>query len=356
MLDHSRILAALDQMFPADSAHPERFGVALVAQYADPGLALPTGRSHVFIPDCHLLSPPDVLAYKNNHFRLEAELLVLLEGLAKLKNVHRGDLQVWQLGDLFDIWRARGGRGDSAEVDAICAAFPKHVELLRSSPPTGMRARILAGNHDYMTHELPTWATQRAGFIENQAPGGDILVVHGDAFDWIESLPDKFQACIVRMAKQVTAGQHELLTDKRDVVAQVNQALPAGDCPIGAEQSTVAAKRPKAGQGPKVAVNTVPAPPAGAPKPTTFWKPATKLALELKKHGWDIRLVVIGHTHQPRIVHGNRGDGKPFVLMDCGAWMGQCRLARTDPWVWSAQIGVLSEGEMRIYQLGWRER
>jgi UDP-2,3-diacylglucosamine pyrophosphatase LpxH len=355
MLTHADVLTALQASFPADAAHPKRFGVGLVAQYADPGLALPRGRVHIFIPDCHLLSQPDLVVYPKNHFQLDAELLTLLECLKQLKQDNRGDLLVWHMGDLFDIWRTRGGRGDQAEVDAIAAAYKQHMRLLTSSPPNGLRARILAGNHDYMTHELPSWAALRVGIIENQdAALGDILVVHGDLFDWLElSLPDELQACIVRAAKQVSAGRTELLAEDRDMVGRVNRGIKQGDVPIGPETRALARARPALGVGPNVSVNVVDA--AAAARPPKFFDNAAKLAVQLKKHGHDIRAVVIGHTHHARIVQGKRSDGKSLALMDCGAWMGQCRLASSDPWIWSAQLGVIADAELRIYQLGWKE-
>ncbi len=355
MLTHADVLTALEDSFPLDAAHPERFGVALVAQYADPALALPGGRVHIFVPDCHLLSPPDLAVYPKNHFQLDAELLTMLQCLRQLKKDNRGELLVWHMGDLFDIWRATGGRGDQAEVDAIAAAYKDHIKLLTASPPNGVRARILAGNHDYMIHELPSWAALRVGIIENQDPAlGDILVVHGDLFDWLEMvLPDQLKAFIVKAAKQVTAGQTELLQEDRAIVAKVNQAMQPGDVPIGPETSALAKGRPVLGAGPNVSVNVVDA--ATASQPPKFFDNAAKLAVELKKHGHDIRTVVIGHTHQARMVQGARSDGVPLVLMDCGAWMGQCRLAKADPWIWSAQLGVIAQAELRIYQLGWKE-
>jgi UDP-2,3-diacylglucosamine pyrophosphatase LpxH len=360
MPTHTQILTALQQQFPADPLHPERFGVALVAQYAEPALALPGGRAHIFIPDCHLLTPPDMAAYPNNHFQLDNDLLTLLTGLRDFKNAHRGDVLIWHMGDLFDAWRARGGRGDRAEIDAIAAAYANHLQLLLTSPPTGMRARLLAGNHDYVTHELTEWGALRVGIIENQDPAGaDILVVHGDLFDWIERFPDNLQAKVVRAARQVGSGQTTLnqqeLREGREMVAFVNQGLGFGDTPIGFAQGALSATRPQIALGPPWAVNLVDVGPAASKENVKFFDEAAKLAVKLKENGYDIRAVVIGHTHHARMVRGNRDDGVPFVLMDCGAWMGQCRFADPDPWIWSAQLGVLAEAELRIYQLGFRE-
>jgi hypothetical protein len=63
--------------------------------------------------------------------------------------------------------------------------------------------------------------------------------------------------------------------------------------------------------------------------------------------------VVIAHSHWARLLTGDRGDGKQLILMDCGAWFARCRLARDADWIWSAQIGVLLDDDLRIYQMGW---
>ncbi|MEO8451297.1 MAG: metallophosphoesterase, partial [Gemmatimonadota bacterium] len=278
MLSHAEILASLRQRFPVDPAFPERFGVALVAQYSEPALGLPAGRTHIFVPDCHLLTDQDAAVYRNNHFQQADGLETMLRGLRDLKIAHRGELIVWHLGDLFDVWRALGGRGDVAEIAAIAGRYATHLELLLSSPPDGVRARLLAGNHDYVTHELADWAALRVGIIENEDPaGGDILIVHGDVFDWVErALPDELQARVVQAAKLVSAGQSELNHEERDVVAEVNRHLAGGDTPIGISQARLSGIRPEIAPSP-AAVNCVEAAGPGPSSLTTFYKDAAKV-------------------------------------------------------------------------------
>jgi UDP-2,3-diacylglucosamine pyrophosphatase LpxH len=43
------------------------------------------------------------------------------------------------------------------------------------------------------------------------------------------------------------------------------------------------------------------------------------------RYGVDMRLVVIGHTHHACIAVQRREDGQPFMLVDCGAWIEECR-------------------------------
>lgn len=68
----------------------------------------------------------------------------------------------------------------------------------------------------------------------------------------------------------------------------------------------------------------------------------------------DLKTVVIGHSHLPRIVTVGEPDGGGFLVVDCGAWLEEV--------IWpgkkdeknilpSCQIGVICGNEARIYQL-----
>ncbi len=357
MLTHEDIQARLGGAFPDVPEQPEQLRVVLVARLQDLALQLPTGRSHIVIPDCHLLTPADARVYPQNHFMLDTELGRLCAALRDLKAARRGELTVWHIGDLFDIWRARGGRDPKTEVDGISASYAETLDALTSSPPRGCRAEILAGNHDYALHDLDEWNAARFRIVENDDRArGDVLFMHGDSFEWIErAVPQDVKAFVVRLATWVSSGRHDLGQGDADSVATVNRFLAVGDQAIGTPKAQLADAPPDAGV-PGDVWNVVA---ANDGKPDAdnkhFFEPARLLALELKNHGHDIRLVVVGHTHFARIVRGDRGDGAPFVLMDCGAWFGQCRLSPTQPWLWSAQVGVLVQDDLRIYQLGWRQ-
>ena len=102
----------------------------------------------------------------------------------------------------------------------------------------------------------------------------------------------------------------------------------------------------------------------GGRKPTvdgprqTFYTDIAWWAEQISKDGGtDVRVVVIGHTHQARIVRGTRPDGTPFVLMDCGAWVGTSFLSDDlDAPIANGQIGVKVGDDLRIYQLGYTVR
>lgn len=341
MLDHQTVQDALKAAFPGQR------GISLVAQHADAQLSLPKRRVHVFIPDCHMLSAQDAAAYPKTGFFQDAHLLKLLKGLTQLKADNPGQLMVWHLGDLFDIWRARGGRGPAAEVDHIAADHSEIVDLLRYGAPNGVGASLIAGNHDYAIHELGEWHAARYRILQNEDPeGGDILVLHGDIFDWIEKLPDEIQARAVRFARWHASGKKDLFNEE-EVIADVNRGVAAGDKAIGKGQVTLPAK---------ASGNVIDGEAGEADAPNKrFYRGAKKLAGALKKRGHKIRLIVIGHTHWARLVQGQLSKGEPFALMDCGAWTGYCRLGSAQPWLHNGQIGVLAGDEVRLYQVGWHE-
>jgi UDP-2,3-diacylglucosamine pyrophosphatase LpxH len=354
MLDHDTIVSYLGDAF--GERYPGKEPVSLVARYDEAGLQLPGGRVHLFIPDCHLLSRRDAPAYPKWGFVQDDDLLLCLESLRELKKNHRRQLRVWQLGDLFDLWRARGGQDEQAELRRIAADHADILELLTYGVPGGVKARIIAGNHDYGLFRMSGWRAARFRIIENQgSAGGDVLVLHGDLFSRLERLlPDALQAAAVRFATWHSSGGHELYNDDA-TVASANRAIPDGDQPIGVGQAELAVAGGSPG-GPDN-VNVIDAH-QGSPKANNkrFFREAREIAYALRDHGgYDIRLVVIGHTHWPRIVAGKHEDGVPFTLLDAGAWIGHCRLGKSDPWLENAHLAVVVGDDLRIYQLGWRE-
>jgi UDP-2,3-diacylglucosamine pyrophosphatase LpxH len=345
VISHAEIEQFLSENFPARSPND---GLRLVARYADPGLSLPAGRARIFIPDLHLLSEEAAKQFPNTGFRLEASLTRFLRALAAFKELHPGDLQVFQIGDLFDIWRIKGPGGPKRKVDTITADHGELLSLLLFGPPMGLRASLLAGNHDYDLHNLAEWNTPRFWFL-NDSPAGvaDALLIHGDCLDWLENfVPDSIQEAAVQLAKFASAGQHEL--DHEDLlgVLAVNDGLPRGDTPIGVARAEFGSTD----AAPEVRFNVVPWT-RNVGDVGRYFDGARRMALALRERGRDIRLVICGHSHNARIVIGDRGDGVPFALMDCGAWLGQCRFGQNSPWRANAQVGVLIDDDARIYQL-----
>ena len=71
--------------------------------------------------------------------------------------------------------------------------------------------------------------------------------------------------------------------------------------------------------------------------------------------GWNLRFMVIGHTHKARIVVDETDDPPGFfALIDCGAWIENYQSEDGEP-IPNAQIGVIYKNDVRIYQLEPRE-
>ena len=73
----------------------------------------------MFIPDLHLLSIEAAKVFPNTGFRIEEPLIRFLRALAAFKESHPGEMQVFQIGDLFDIWRIKGSGAPKRKVDTI---------------------------------------------------------------------------------------------------------------------------------------------------------------------------------------------------------------------------------------------
>jgi UDP-2,3-diacylglucosamine pyrophosphatase LpxH len=345
MIGHDEIEHFLSANFPAQG--PDK-GLRLVARYAEPAMGLPAGRARLFIPDIHLLSVIAGLEFPKTGFRLDTELTRFLKALAAFKTANPGELDVFQIGDIFDIWRVRGSGGSKRKVEDIAADHAEVLELLLFGPPVGCRASILAGNHDVDLHTLAEWNAPRFWFLNDSAAGvPDVLAIHGDCFDFAENFfPDKLQEAGVKLAKQASSGEHEL--DHEDIlrVLALNDTLPKKDKPIGDPAAELGAG---GGPGPE-RFNLVPWSKAVG-KLGKYFEAAREMAFALKERGRDIRLVICGHSHDARIVVGDRGDGVEMALMDCGAWLGKCRFGAASAWRSSAQVGVLVGNDARIYQL-----
>jgi hypothetical protein len=257
---------------------------------------------------------------------------------------------VVHLGDLFDIWRALGKATDKGKADRVASQYSDVVEKLVNGPPDGLRADILAGNHDYVLHELEEWHWPRFRILENpDARLGDVLILHGDQFDWLERLlSDDFQAGVVRLARWVSAGKHELDRDQREAVAMVNKSVLQGQA--DRRPTAVSAPLPDPWAHCPRCVTSSPGPWPRAPR-HHFCRGARQLA-------WNSSATdtTSADRHRTYAFGADRG-GRPrrpgtlVLLMTAAHGLGECRLDPSDPWVPSAQMGVLVGNDVRIYQV-----
>ena len=319
--------------------------VQMVARLRDERLNIPAANElHVFIPDVHLITAARRAEagylYGTNYPELLLAAIQSLRAL-KLAAAPAAEVVVYQIGDLFDLWRQVDGL--DADANAASAIQNDHAQLLVALRDADLNAQFLLGNHDYDLYRFPNFDAWQRSYIV--APSA--MVLHGDVFDWVEKLPGELKNLVLYL---------------------FGASHPAGTAEL--EKMRPLNKRQRAGRTFRTFIQT------RAPAPTGRWREAgdgenwnvqvagtapQEMLLYLDEarqkcgeanaqFGGALQIAVIGHTHQARIAVHDAG-GEFFALMDCGAWIENCNTA-DDPTPWpNAQIAALGANEARIYQL-----
>lgn len=363
---HPDILAALEAKFPGN--------VYLISRLADLSLQLSDQTAHIFIPDTHLVPENEIKKWPGRVL-LTDRVDVLDQLLDALETLYaeRDNLKIWQLGDLLDLWRTGGKAG---------VAFDKRMRLLEKSwdpllkrfAKTGFPIKRLFGNHD---EELSKHGYASQGF-EPEDPGNtagnDMLVTHGHQFDPIEDLPGWMKETFMRGGtERITPYARDFMSASNPQWAAQNQAdysftppapprqrsdyvcpdLTALDLvPLATDSWNVQEiKRVVRSDANPMNLAT------GAPtiqdeRNPSLWQRGKVRAHDASNAGYSVALVVVGHTHNPRIIRGEQADGTPFVLMDCGGWIGPRFISPgINQMVHNCTVGVRVGSDLRIYQL-----
>jgi UDP-2,3-diacylglucosamine pyrophosphatase LpxH len=298
----------------------------------------------------------------------------LLDALDRLRQTEP-ELTVWQLGDLIDIWRVgeEPVKSFKRSCDLVNADWS---DVLDRFDPGKSKVRRLHGNHDEGFRQDARVGDET---ILPPDPGhtasNDMLVCHGHQFDPIEILPGFLKASFMRGFTQ------EVAPHTRDMIAATNPHwMPQPDF------SFTPPTRPKKDEVEKFLSPTLdtdgPLPgsdsfnvrrvqlvhrPDANPleiaanarlelqddNHPALWDLAKQRAERAGGAGYSVSLVVVGHTHVPRIVLGRQPSGQIIALLDCGAWVGPRFLSpRKATPIHCCQIGVRVGGDLRVYQLG----
>ena len=323
--------------------------VQLVACLQDDRLNFPQSNElHVFIPDLHLITAARRVEagylYGTNYPALLEAVVKSLRAL-KLASAPGGEVVVYQIGDLFDLWRQVDGLDPNA--NAASAIQNDQASLVAALRDAGLNAQFLLGNHDYDLYRFPAFdAWQRSYAI---APS--VMLLHGDVFDWVEKLPGELKNLVLYLF----SASHPAGTAELEKLRPLNNQQRAGRKFRNFIQNQVAAPTGKwrearaGGESWNVQV-------AGtAPKEMLLYLDAArqKCVEANGQFGSALTMAVIGHTHQARIAVHDAEDGF-FALMDCGAWIENCCTADDATPRANAQIAALGANEARIYQLAPR--
>src|SRR5260370_37457079 len=169
--------------------------VQLVARVQDDRLNFPqAGELHVFIPDLRLITAARRVeagyTYGTNYPGL-LEAVVKSVRAFKLASAPAGEVVVYQIGDLFDLWRQVDGLDPNA--NAASAIQNDHASLLAALRDPDVNAQFLLGNHDYDLYRFPNFDAWQRSYV--LAPS--VMLLHGDVVDWVEQLPDELKNLVL---------------------------------------------------------------------------------------------------------------------------------------------------------------
>ena len=322
--------------------------VQLVARLKDDRLNFPqSGELHVFIPDLHLITEARRVEggyqYGTNHLPLLESVVNALRAL-KLASAP-AEVVVYQIGDMFDLWRQVDGL--DANANAASAIQNDHASLAAALRDPDLNAQFLLGNHDYDLYRFLNFDAWQRSYVLPPS----VMLLHGDIFYWVEKLPDELQNLVLYLfTASQPAGTAELaklrpLNNRQQAGREFRKFIQnQAAAPTGQWRDTSLLTS----DGPSWNVQVA----GTAPPEMLLYLDAARQKCDQanRQFGSRLTMAVIGHTHQARIaVHDTEGEF--FALMDCGAWIENCRTLDDPTPRLNAQIAALGANEARIYQL-----
>jgi UDP-2,3-diacylglucosamine pyrophosphatase LpxH len=254
-------------------------------------------RTTVCIPDLHLLEKGPTDDFFNGDQKHVDRFLDFLDFLVERKE----DLQVINLGDMFDLWQARGN------TNLIYSAYPNILGLLDEE----LKAIYVIGNHDIDIYEWyndqnKTFNRKWRHFLsENEDNKIRVLFEHGFQADFFNN-QDSWSGAIGR---EIT-----------DIVGLMEYIYPDIDVFLS-----------EAWEGLKRTFSIYNAGLTAKKKPDFNGHEYLRYYRDLiekynagdtddAEEPTDLVLAVIGHTHQARLVSRPK-DNTVYYLMDCGSWV-----------------------------------
>jgi UDP-2,3-diacylglucosamine pyrophosphatase LpxH len=245
----------------------------------------------------------------------------MLQFLLSLKREE--EIDVVQLGDMYDLWQAKGN------IELIEKAYDKVVKTLRELSPT-----YIVGNHDIDLAPPATWDEDKGrdfGRVWRHLVAGPdhrlrILFEHGHLTDTFNRGPGWKEYSVGQTGEVITKGVHYLETKIHPDIDKLGMKTYEYLKGVIKKANVVTAVRDPKGFNPD--------------KFLTFY---INLMDDFNQDPFeggkaDFCLAVVGHTHDARLVAKPK-NGRTYYLMDCGAWVNG-----------KHEIGVISGKEMAVCQ------
>lgn len=338
-------------------------GVRLISALRDPGLNFSSeGDLRIFLPDMHLSSEAVRARYEyGTNFGAELQhretplLIQVLGVLADLRTSRRDGetIEVYHTGDYLDLWRESLAPATDERVALDIKA--DHPDLVDAMENRRLAAHFLFGNHDFglwQWHDYEGW--DRRYYL----PGDNdpaVMVMHGDYFDWLELCPEFARDMVVHVFARGHRPAGNILGKMMKTSDGLNAQLKYGTPRTHLKLDQPALLGPMRESGARIIseYNVQKDDGKAIPKGLEHLDTAAReCANANREFELNMKAVIIGHTHRPRIAVQRDGqDALVFALIDTGAWIEQCRETEDGVRMDNAQVTALSANEVRIYQL-----
>jgi len=276
-----------------------------------------TEKLTVCIPDVHLLERGPTDDFSFGYPEQEEKFLSLLDFLLELKKAESDGLEIIQVGDLYDLWQARGN------TNLIWEAYTNILGLLDK-----LGTVYVVGNHDI---DLVQWYKDKGETFGRKwrhfsTVDGQPRVIYEHGFQADFANNQESWSGIIGRQITIIVGMAEYLHPDIDVelgkiwdaVSRMFSVYNAGLTPV---------KNPEGFD--------------------THEYLGFYLELLEKYNRGDtddhqdpanLALAVVGHTHTARLVKKPR-NGRTYYMLDCGSWVNG-----------GHEIGVISGKELAVCQ------
>jgi UDP-2,3-diacylglucosamine pyrophosphatase LpxH len=285
-------------------------------------------KTYVIIPDTHLLEkgptddfydPKNARKSLGKNSAFEDRFLDFLDFLMAKKTVLKDEFQIIQLGDMYDLWQARGN------TNMIESRYTDILGLLDA-----LDCVYVIGNHD-----IDLWNFKKNSgkfsrtwrhFSSSDLSKAKIMFEHGFQADFFNN-QSKWSGAIGKIITEIVATMEyiepdiDTLFEKLwDKVSRALSIYNAGLSPVNNREDF------NNHEYIDYYINAVAKYRAGN---TDDHRQTPKL-----------ECVVIGHTHKARLVTRKR-DGENTYLMDCGSWVNG-----------GNEFGIITGNEMAVCSWG----
>lgn len=275
-----------------------------------------TDKLTICIPDIHLLERGPNDDFFDQMPEYEQRFMSLLDFILELRESEKEDLEIIQLGDMFDLWQAKGN------TNMIAEAYTDILGLLDK-----IKTIYVVGNHDI---DLIKWYKDKGETFGrkwrhySQVEGKlRAMYEHGFQADFANNQNSWMGA----IGKEITK-----------IIGMMEYIEPDIDVILGAAWDSIVKAFGSYNE---------------YKKDNVFTHEYLKFYINLMEkynrgetldhfgpEDIDLTMTVIGHTHKARLVQMPK-DGKTFYLMDCGSWVNG-----------GHEIGVISGKDIAVCQWG----